>query len=277
MIHQRPVVDADSHKCENPAVFFDYIPAGYRDRISLLRDRYGEQRFRILDRNPKTGDNDLVRVFLQPEGYGKGTFRPYHEETTIGGLFNRVRLAHMDREGIDHQVVYGSMTLAFSSIIDAELAVVLCRAYNDYIHDDCASYANRLHPVAVLPLQDPAEAIVEMRREISGLLGGRAITAGELEMARNGLVRSLPASWETLGDLSGSLEEIVTYNLPPDYYDRYVEGILALSAESVTATSAKLIDIDRFVWVVVGDLSQIRPQLEASDLGPVEEIDDPLV
>jgi predicted TIM-barrel fold metal-dependent hydrolase len=169
MIRGRPVIDADSHKCENPIVFFDYIPEPFRQRVSLIRDRYGEQRFRFLDRNPATGANDLPRVFLQPTGYGKGTYRPYHEETTIGGLFNRVRLAHMEREGIDHQVIYGSMALSFNSLIDPELAVVLCRAYNDYIHEDCRAAADRLHPVAALPLQDPAEAVREMRRCVEEL------------------------------------------------------------------------------------------------------------
>ncbi len=70
MIRGRPVIDADSHKCENPIVFFDYIHEQFRKRVSLIRDRYGEQRFRFLDRNPATGANDLPRVFLQPTGYG---------------------------------------------------------------------------------------------------------------------------------------------------------------------------------------------------------------
>lgn len=173
MIHGRPVIDADSHKCENPAVFFDYIPRPFRSRVSILRDRYGEQRFRILDFGPGTRTANLERVFLQIEGFGKGTYRPYHEETTLGGLFNRVRLEHMDREGIDHQVIYGSMPLAFNSLVDSELAVALCRAYNDYIHDDMQSHADRLHPVGVLALQDPAEAVLELRRcvEELGMVG----------------------------------------------------------------------------------------------------------
>jgi predicted TIM-barrel fold metal-dependent hydrolase len=164
MAHRHFVVDADSHKCENPLVFGDFIPEGYRERLSFIRDRFGEQRFRIIDRNPESGANDFARVFLQPEGYGKGTYRPYHAETTIGGLFNRVRLEHMDREGIDHQVLYGSIVLAFNSLIDSDLAVVLCRAYNDYIHADVAGNEARLHPIAILPLQDPTAAVEEMRR-----------------------------------------------------------------------------------------------------------------
>lgn len=169
MIHGHPVIDADSHKCENPVVFLDYVPAGFRDRLHFVRDRYGEQRIRVLDRDPRTGASDFPRLFLQPEGYGKGTFRPYHPETTIGGLFNRVRIEHMDREGIEHQVIYGSVALAFNSLIDTELAVVLCRAYNDYVREDCAPYAHRLHPVAMLPLLEPSEAVSEMRRCVEEL------------------------------------------------------------------------------------------------------------
>jgi len=169
MIRKHPIIDADSHKCENPLVFRDFVPAAYNDRIAFRRDRYGEQRFCITDRDPCTGASDYTRVFLQPDGYGKGTFRPYHPETTIGGLFNRVRMEHMDREGIDHQVVYGSIVLAFNSLIDTDLSVALCRAYNDYIHADTAPHAGRLHPVAILPLKDPTEAVSEMRRCVEDL------------------------------------------------------------------------------------------------------------
>lgn len=162
------VIDADSHKCENPAVFVDYLPAPLRRRIRFVRDRYGEQRFCLQDRHARTGEA-CWRVFLQPEGYGKGTFRPYHAESTIGGLFNAVRLEHMDREGIDHQVIYGSLALAFNSLMDADFASALCRAYNDYIAADCARHAARLHPVGHLALQDPVEAVRELRRCVDEL------------------------------------------------------------------------------------------------------------
>jgi len=164
VLRGHPVIDADSHKCENPLVFLDYVDPAFRHRIGFVRDRFGEQRFRIVDRRPGGGAADFERLFLQPEGYGKGTYRPYHAETTIGGLFNRRRIEHMDREGIDHQVVYGSVALAFCALIDAELAVALCRAYNDYIAEDCSKHSDRLHPMAVLPLQDPEEAVREMHR-----------------------------------------------------------------------------------------------------------------
>src|SRR5262245_44906051 len=169
MFRGAPVIDADSHKIENPAIFLDYVEPRYRGRLRTVTDQYGEQRVAITDRNPHTGALDLVRLFPQPDGFGKGAFRAYHPETAMGALFNRIRLQHMDREGIDVQVLYGSLTLTLTSVIDAELAAALCRAYNNYIRDDCEPYRTRLVPVGIVPLQDVGEAISEMHRCVEQL------------------------------------------------------------------------------------------------------------
>jgi predicted TIM-barrel fold metal-dependent hydrolase len=157
------VIDADAHKMENPVVFFDHLEAPYRDRIWSRIDRYGQQRLVVRDRDPRTG-GDLERVFPQPDGPGKGAYCAIHPETAIGGVFNRIRLEHMDREGIDAQVLYGSMTLSFEALLDRDLAVACMRAYNDYIAADCRSYAGRLFPVGYLSLVDVPEAVAELRR-----------------------------------------------------------------------------------------------------------------
>ena len=163
------VIDADSHKMENPVVFFDYLDAPYRDRLSSRTDRYGQQRLVIRDFNPRSGQRDLERLFPQPDGPGKGAYCAIHPETAIGGIFNRVRLEHMDREGIDAQVLYGSMTLSFESILDRDLAVACMRAYNDYIADDCRAYAGRLFPAAFVSLADVPEGVRELRRAVESL------------------------------------------------------------------------------------------------------------
>ncbi len=167
------VIDADAHKMENPVVFFDYLEAPYRDRLFPRTDRWGQQRLVIRDFNPATGKNDLERVFPQPDGPGKGAFCAIHPETAIGGVFNRIRIEHMDREGVDAQVLYGSMTLSFETILDRDLAVACMRAYNDYIADDCRAYAQRLFPVGYLSLVDVGEAVKELGRCVDtlGMIG----------------------------------------------------------------------------------------------------------
>ncbi len=168
-----PVIDADAHKMENPVTFFDYLEAPYRDRVYSKTDRWGQQRLAIKDRDPRTGRPDLERLFPQPDGPGKGAYCAIHPETAIGGIFNRIRIEHMDREGIDAQVLYGSMTLSFETIVDRDLAIACMRAYNTYIADDCRPYAGRLFPVGYIALVDVAEAVREMRRcvEELGMIG----------------------------------------------------------------------------------------------------------
>lgn len=163
------VIDADAHKLENPLVMRDYIEPEYRDRIGLVIDSLGDQRARIVDFNPATGKNDLMRMFPQPQGLGKGGFRNLHPDTTLGAMFNRLRIQHMDQEGVDVQVIYGTLNLIFSSLLDKDLAIALCRAYNNYIADDCRGYDNRLKAIGVLPLQDVDAAVAEMHRCINEL------------------------------------------------------------------------------------------------------------
>jgi predicted TIM-barrel fold metal-dependent hydrolase len=127
----------------------------------------------VIDLDPKTGKKDFLRMFPQPQGLGKGGFRNLNPETTLGATFNRLRIEHMDQEGIDVQVIYGTLNLIFSSLLDKDLAIALCKAYNNYIADDCRSYGDRLKPIGVIPLQDVSEAVKEMRRcvEELGMIG----------------------------------------------------------------------------------------------------------
>src|SRR4030095_5898143 len=105
------VIDADAHKMENPVVFFDYLDAPYRARLSSRTDRHVHPRLVIRVLDPRSGRPELEPVFPQPDGPGKGAFAAIHPETAIGGVFNRIRIAHMDREGIDAQGLYGSVVL----------------------------------------------------------------------------------------------------------------------------------------------------------------------
>jgi predicted TIM-barrel fold metal-dependent hydrolase len=168
-----PVIDADAHKLENPLVLRDYIEPEYRDRIGLVVDSLGDQRAKVIDANPVTGKADYLRMFPQPQGLGKGGFRNLHPDTTLGAMFNKVRVQHMDQEGIDVQVIYGTLNLIFSSLLDKDLAIALCKAYNSYIAEDCRGYDKRLKAIGVLPLQDVDAAVAEMYRCVNelGLIG----------------------------------------------------------------------------------------------------------
>lgn len=89
------------------------------------------------------------------------------------------RLAHMDRVGIDVQVVsHGNgspSTLAHPEAVD------LCRRVNDDLAAQIAEHPDRFRGFATLPLHDPAAAADELRRCVGDLGFVGALIAGSYD------------------------------------------------------------------------------------------------
>jgi len=73
-----------------------------------------------------------------------------------------LRLADMDRDGIDASVLYGPTDPL--KIADPELRRACYRAYNDWVMEFSSHQPDRLIGVAELPIQDPAAAREELER-----------------------------------------------------------------------------------------------------------------
>ncbi len=71
-----------------------------------------------------------------------------------------------------------------------------------------------------------------------------------------------------------TLNEQVTlafYGYPPDFLEKYKDGIEKVTAADVTRVANKYIDVSKLAIVVVGNKAQIKPEL--STLGPVTDLD----
>lgn len=124
--------------------------------------------------------------FPRQEGLGRGA--PIDASTNpaaAAGAWNvPQRLADMDDEGIDVQVLYGSFTIGVTSYRDAGLAADVAHAYNDWLLDDlCGHDTDRLKGVAAVPLQSVPHAIVEVER--AHARGAVAVTIPPVLGARN--------------------------------------------------------------------------------------------
>jgi predicted TIM-barrel fold metal-dependent hydrolase len=73
-----------------------------------------------------------------------------------------LRLADMDRDGVEAQVMYGPITSM--TIPDPSLRSACYRAYNDWLTEFCATAPGRLLGVACLPPEDPQAARDEVYR-----------------------------------------------------------------------------------------------------------------
>ena len=98
-----------------------------------------------------------------------------------------------------------------------------------------------------------------------------AMTSANEELARNKAseIGELPGSFETSGSVLSAMQSIALYGRPDNYYETLVDRYTAQTTDSLDAAARAALDVDDFVWVVVGDASVVQPQLESLGL-PVE-------
>lgn len=86
------------------------------------------------------------------------------------------RLMHsrMDEFGLDFAIIYPSLGMFATELIDHDLRRAVCRSYNKYHADIFAECKDRLAPVAVIPMATPEEAIAELEYAV-GTLGFKAV------------------------------------------------------------------------------------------------------
>ena len=80
---------------------------------------------------------------------------------------------------------------------------------------------------------------------------------------------SYPSSFQTAGQIASELESMVVFNLPEDFFNTYIDHILAVTGDEVNAVARHYVDTTKLVVVVVGDLSKIRNSIAALHLGPL--------
>lgn len=78
-------------------------------------------------------------------------------------------LAFLEKANVESSVLFTSEGLSVGFIQAPRYAVAVCRAYNDYVHDRYARVSDRLRPMALIPMQDPDAAAVELTRAVKDL------------------------------------------------------------------------------------------------------------
>jgi zinc protease len=112
-----------------------------------------------------------------------------------------------------------------------------------------------------------AEAITEFFREIGSM--AKPIAAGELERARNYIALGLPATFETVGDVSARLRELLTLDLPLDYFGSYVARINGVTESDARRVARRYLMPDQSLVLIAGDRAAIEARVRALRLGPV--------
>jgi len=117
------------------------------------------------------------------------------------------------------------------------------------------------------------ESLMEINKELHEILGERPPTPEELAKVQANETLSLPGSRETMNEVGNSIEELVEYGLPDDYYEKYAGRVRALQISDIEAAAKRVVRPDNLVWVVVGDRSKIEAGVRELNLGELKFLD----
>ena len=118
-----------------------------------------------------------------------------------------------------------------------------------------------------------APAMLELQKELQDMIGKRTATAEELTRAKGIETRTLPGDWETNDGVASAISTQVSYDLPADYWDNYAAKVDALGLDQLKAAGQELVHPQQLIWVVVGDLAKIEPDISKLNLGDIHYID----
>lgn len=117
------------------------------------------------------------------------------------------------------------------------------------------------------------ESAQEIVKEFKAIVGDKPLTKEEFERTKNNGIMQLPGRWETNAAVSGSLNEIVKYGLPNDYFNNYDKNFRTLTLEEVQKLGKKMIQPENLTWFVVGDKGKIMNGLKELGFSEIIEID----
>ena len=163
-----PIIDGDGHLIEYAPVVRDFVAEEAGEAVARRYETVmgSGARFRDLphDQKPRYGA-------FRYTWWGVPSRNTLDRATAIAPELMRARL---DELGIDFGILYGTSALGMLSTPDEELRRAAARAYNRYYAELFCGHRDRMEPVAVIPMNEPEEALAELDYAV-GELGLKTI------------------------------------------------------------------------------------------------------
>jgi len=108
--------------------------------------------------------------------------------------------------------------------------------------------------------------------EIAGL-NSKPFTEAELKRAKDDILNSFLFRYDTPEKVLAERERLEFYGYPADYLETYKASLEKVTTADVTAVAKKYIHPDKLAILVVGNQPQIKPGLDALNMGPAHPVD----
>ena len=156
-------ISADSHVCEPPNCYVDYIEPKYRaDAPRVVRDANGADAYWIKNEPKGVAIPLIAAAGRDPRDVGV-RYNTY-DEMYPGGWDGKVRLADQDRDGVGGEVIYPSVGMALCRNPDVDYKQACMNAYNRWLQEFVSAAPDRLFGVGQTAVRSVAEAVEDFRR-----------------------------------------------------------------------------------------------------------------
>jgi predicted TIM-barrel fold metal-dependent hydrolase len=220
------VIDGDAHHVEVSVAFADFVRehggGRYLDdpaaRANGLFDSGGE-------RVPSLEDRRRLHVSARPIWWTPSDTLDY-ATVTMPALYHE----RLQEAGIDFAVVYPSRGLRMLSLQPEDTRVALCRFYNEYVAEIYGPHRDRISPVAVVPMDTPAEGVAALEHAVS--VGLKAALVPSF------IWRPIPAFADAPAPYRDRLQRVDNYGLDSDHdYDPFWAKAVELNIPIACHTS----------------------------------------
>ncbi len=131
-------------------------------------------------------------------------------------------------------------------------------------------YPGVFYAMAFTRADATAEVVQLMKDELTRLVA-EPIPSEELERHREAILNRAVFEFATPRAIIQAKALAEIYNLPSDYYERYIAGIQTATSEEIQAAAKRWIDPDRMITLIVGDGAAFDQPLDV--FGEVELIE----
>jgi uncharacterized protein len=242
------------------------LPAALRDRAPHIEERDGQAVWVCdgkvwgswIGKPPKTGNQRLIKPIYT--AFDRGGI---HDQSARRPAIAELRLADMDRDGVEAQVIFGPIFQI--STEDPVLRAACYRVYNDWLLEFCAAAPNRLIGVPMLP-ETPEGASEELRR-LAAKGGVRQVT---LMIAQIKPKLDDPA-WESLWNLLEETGIVLSWHITvflPDPKSR-AAGKAASVFENTKGFLNNFLEpfVDLFAWGILERHPKLRMVMAEAGTG----------
>jgi len=165
------VLDSDMHVFEPHDLYLNYMDEKWGDKIprGKPRTKHGSIRFTYADGTPVRAGGTGMRSTQSAQVERFKKVEPHYQFAFDRNYDAVAQIEAMEIEGLDIAVLFRTFPLHCDDSLDADFAMDLCKAWNDWMGVFIKEDPERLKFAALITLHDADRAVDEARRAIKEL------------------------------------------------------------------------------------------------------------